>query len=615
MIRPTRFVALALCAGVYGTMFAAEELDSSSSELKPMIERFTADQRSLTRTYPIRLSATRRARLDEFLKDQQAALGRLAFDTLSRDGQVDYILFRNYLQRERDQIARDAQLMTEMASLIPFANSLIALEENRRKMIPIDAQKTAATLTSVVKAIEVARRSNSGADVKVKSAVANRAAIGLAGLRNTLRDWYNFYSGYDPVFTWWVSQPYRDVDQAIDTYARFVRERLAGIRTTGAIPTGGGGGGGGRGGRGGGTGPAPAPPTTITSAPPSDSTDDIVGDPAGREALLHDLDYNMIPYTPEELIALARKELAWCEQEMIRASREMKLGDNWHQALEVVKNKYVEPGKQPEMVRGLAIEAIEYMKKHDLVTIPPLAEEDWWEEMLSPERQLTSPFFLGGDIILVSFPTDGMTHEQKLMSMRGNNIHFSRATVFHELIPGHHLQGFMAARYRNYRSLFSTPFWSEGNAFYWEMLLWDMGFPRGPEDRIGMLFWRMHRCARIIFSLSFHLGLMTPQQCIDFLVERVGFERANAAAEVRRSFDGSYEPIYQCAYMLGALQFYALHKELVDSGKMTNKQFHDAILKENRINVSMVRADLAKLKLTRDYKSDWRFWEIAAQAK
>jgi hypothetical protein len=165
---------------------------------------------------------------------------------------VDYILFRNYLQRERDQIARDAQQMTEMAPLIPFANSLIALEEDRRRMIPIDPQKTAATLTSVVKAIEVARRSNSGADVKVKSTVANRAAIGLVGIRNTLRDWYNFYSGYDPVFTWWVSQPYRDVDQAIDTYARFVRERLAGIRTTGSIPTSGGGGGGGRGGRGGG---------------------------------------------------------------------------------------------------------------------------------------------------------------------------------------------------------------------------------------------------------------------------------------------------------------------------------------------------------------------------
>jgi uncharacterized protein (DUF885 family) len=40
-----------------------------------------------------------------------------------------------------------------------------------------------------------------------------------------------------------------------------------------------------------------------------------------------------------------------------------------------------------------------------------------------------------------------------MMSMRGNNPSFSRATVFHELIPGHHLQGFMAARYRPYRGL------------------------------------------------------------------------------------------------------------------------------------------------------------------
>ena len=67
--------------------------------------------------------------------------------------------------------------------------------------------------------------------------------------------------------------------------------------------------------------------------------------------------------------------------------------------------------------------------------------------------------------------------------------------------------------------------------------------------------------------------------------------------------------------MLGALQFYALHKELVDSGKMTNRDFHDAILKENRIPVEMIRADLTKQKLAPDFKTSWRFWELAAQAK
>lgn len=123
-----------------------------------------------------------------------------------------------------------------------------------------------------------------------------------------------------------------------------------------------------------------------------------------------------------------------------------------------------------------------------------------------------------------------------------------------------------------------------------------------------MLFWRMHRCARIIFSLSFHLGLMTPQQCVEFLVKDVGHEPDNAAAEVRRSFDGSVGPLYQCAYMLGALQFRAMHKELVESGKMTNREFHDAILHENSMPVELLRARLTHQKLARDFQSSWKFY-------
>jgi uncharacterized protein (DUF885 family) len=202
-----------------------------------------------------------------------------------------------------------------------------------------------------------------------------------------------------------------------------------------------------------------------------------------------------------------------------------------------------------------------------------------------------------------------MTHEEKMMSMRGNNPHFSRSTVHHELIPGHHLQGFMTDRYMRHRQVFSTPFWGEGWALYWEMLLWDLGFPRTPEDRVGMLFWRMHRTARIIFSLRFHLGTMTPQEAVDFLVDRVGHERANAEAEVRRSFNGTYPPLYQVAYMIGGLQFRAMHRELVGSGRMTNRQFHDAILQGGRMPVEMVRARLENLPLTRDYRTQWRFSE------
>jgi uncharacterized protein (DUF885 family) len=101
---------------------------------------------------------------------------------------------------------------------------------------------------------------------------------------------------------------------------------------------------------------------------------------------------------------------------------------------------------------------------------------------------------------------------------------------------------------------------------------------------------------------------MTPQECIDFLVNRVGHERDNATAEVRRSFTTNYGPLYQTAYLLGGLQLRALHRELVESGKMPDRAFHDAILKENQIPIEMVRALLTKDALTRDYVSSWKFY-------
>jgi uncharacterized protein (DUF885 family) len=157
--------------------------------------------------------------------------------------------------------------------------------------------------------------------------------------------------------------------------------------------------------------------------------------------------------------------------------------------------------------------------------------------------------------------------------------------------------------------MFWTPFWGEGQSLYWEMFLWDHGFQVKPEDRIGALFWRMHRSARIIFSLSFHMGKMTPEQAVDFLVDTVNFERANAEGEVRRSFSGDYSPLYQMAYMIGGLQLRALNKELVGAGKMTDKQFHDAVLQSGPMPISLERARLENIPLTREGPAPWKFAE------
>jgi uncharacterized protein (DUF885 family) len=599
------------------TALDAEDTRSPESEMRSLIERYAVDRGSLIRSYPVSISPARAARFRQLYDDWLAQLQKLNFDSMSQEGKVDYLLLRNHLEYETRQLDIQAKQLAEIQPLVPFANSIIGLEEARRRMEPIDSAKTAALLTSLRKQIDDTRKFveaglRTGADgvaaIKAKKTVAFRAVGAVNNLRNGLRNWYTFYNGYDPVFTWWNEEPYKTLDQTLTTYAAFLSERVVGLRAEGtsagtAGQTANRGAGGGPGGAGQGQGQQRA----VASARAGDASD-IVGDPIGREALLSELQSEMIPYTPEELIAIANKEMAWCEAEMKKASRDLGYGDDWKKALEHVKNQYVEPGKQPEMIRDLALEAIKFVDDHDLITVPQLARDTWRMEMMTPERQLVSPFFLGGEVILVSFPTNTMSHEQKMMSMRGNNVHFARATVFHELIPGHHLQGYMNARYKPYRGLFATPFWTEGGALYWEMLFWDLNFPRTPENRIGMLFWRMHRCARIIFSLSFQLEKMSPQECIDFLVDRVGHERDNATAEVRRSFDGSYGPLYQIAYLIGGLQIYSLHRELVDSKKMTNRAFHDWIYKENRMPIEMVRAILTNQKLTRDFKSSWKFY-------
>ena len=578
------------------------DFDNSTSEMRALIERFAADRAILNRAYSDPLAAGRQSRLKDFLTEWQTRLRAMNFDSMSQDGKVDYVLLRNRLDHDLRQLELDVKAQAEAAAYTGFAPTIFTLEEKRRKLEPMNPREAASALTTLAKQVGEARRAAESQLREQASSlppnrrvIARRGADEIASLRNTLRSWFTFYDGYDPVFTWWAEEAYRSADSALQDYRAFLREKVVGLPPETAAATAG------SGGRGGNR-------AAIAAARAGDSAD-IIGDPIGRDGLLNELANEMIPYTPEELIAIAQKELAWCENELKRAAREMGFGDDWKSALEKVKNMYVDPGKQPEAMRDLAVEAVQFLDEHDLVTIPPMVRETWRMEMMTPERQLVNPFFTGGEVLSVSYPTNTMTFEQKMMSMRGNNIPFSRATVFHELIPGHHLQGYMAARYRPYRAAVGgTPFITEGWSLYWELLLWDLKFQKTPADRVGALFWRMHRCARIIFSLSFHLGKMTPQEAIDFLVDRIGHERENAIAEVRRSFEDNYSPLYQAAYLLGGMQLYALHKELVGSGKMTNRQFHDAVLKENRIPVEMIRAGLTKQPLTRDYKSTWRFY-------
>lgn len=535
-----------------------------------LVEQYEADLSTLERTYPVTVSPARLERLDAFHRMHLDTLAEVDLDGLEADAQVDLVLLDNHIRRRLHAIERARATLARARPLLSFAEPILDLENAHRLHQRPPADLTARRLDALARAVR-ALTDAIGADSPERPTeaadpgLANLAADAVAELREALKRWFAFYDDYDPVATWWLKGPCAGADEALGAYERRLREAAA----------------------------------------PGDR---IAGTPIGEEAVRAELRDDLIAYEPSEVLAIARRELAWCRAEMVRASREMGLGDDWRAALERVKEMHVPPGDQPEMIYGLAAEARAFLDAHGLVTVPPLCDETWRAEMMSPERQLVNPFFLGGEVIRISYPTSTMSHAQRLMSMRANSTYLSRSTVFHELIPGHYLQQFMTARHMPHRRLFRTPYWSEGNAFYWEMLLWNLGFARRPEERIGMLFWRSHRAARVLYTLGFHSGRMTTEECVEMLVRDIGHERDSAMGEVRRLFDPHYAPLYQCAYLLGALQFRALHEELVVGASMSERSFHDAILRQGPMPVEILRAVLRGERLTPPYLAHWRFY-------
>lgn len=563
----TRFICLMLFASVsFGQK--VEKYKVEATTIPQFIAQYGADMDNLDRVYIFKDSPEYYSRMNQFDSAALTSLDTFNFDKLNASDRVDYLLIKRNITKHKNDISEAKKLYEQLAFALPFAENIRQLQVNRRRGKQQDGEQVAHILQQAIMAA-VSAKNQLQNNKNLSVGLAKKAVDVVEELRKGLTNTYSFYDGYDPMFTWWVKKPYQETDSVLGIYSKYLKS------------------------------------LTITSA--SEDKSGIIGNPIGADKLKELLTYEMIPYSAEELVGIANREFAWCDAEMLKLSREMGFGNDWKKVLDSVKQLHVAPGKQPELINKLAEEAIAFLEKNDLVTVPALAKESWRMNMLTVEQQKFAPFFLGGESILVAYPTDAMDEETKAMSMRSNNYGFAHATVFHELIPGHNLQFFMNRRYKTYRSVFSTPFSSEGWALYWEMLLWDKGFNKTPAEKAGALFWRMHRCARIIFSLNYHLGKWTPQQCIDFLVDRVGHERFSATSEVRRSFTGGYGPLYQIAYMMGGLQLRALHGEMVETGKMTDKQFHDAFLHENTIPIEMFRAIVTGQNLPKDATTKWRF--------
>ncbi|MCU1547493.1 MAG: hypothetical protein JWO29_444 [Arthrobacter sp.] len=177
-------------------------------------------------------------------------------------------------------------------------------------------------------------------------------------------------------------------------------------------------------------------------------------------------------------------------------------------------------------------------------------------------------------------------------------------TVFHEGVPGHHLQIGTAIYRRELlnkwrRNVSWTSGHGEGWALYAEKLMQELGYLKDPGDHMGMLDMQRMRAARVVFDIGVHLelevperwgsGIWTPDQGLRFLKANLPMSEGQLKFEFIRYLGW---PGQAPSYKVGQRLWEQIRAELESRPGFDLKAFHTKAL-----NIGSVGLDTLKRAL------------------
>jgi len=179
-----------------------------------------ADQASAPSLIPV--SPARIARLERFDANWQAAIKRIDSSRLTAQARSDLAELSATIAANTAQLAEDARTLGQVLTVTPFAPAIVRLVESRIRVEDMNAQRAAATITEVAK--DISRLTATPPRVNADQAILGATAV--EQLRAITTEWFTFYNGYDPLFTWWMGVPYAKVDDALKGYAAVLRGKV-----------------------------------------------------------------------------------------------------------------------------------------------------------------------------------------------------------------------------------------------------------------------------------------------------------------------------------------------------------------------------------------------------
>ncbi len=177
-------------------------------------------------------------------------------------------------------------------------------------------------------------------------------------------------------------------------------------------------------------------------------------------------------------------------------------------------------------------------------------------------------------------------------------------TVYHEGVPGHHLQIGQAVVNRGKlntwrRQLAGTSGHAEGWALYAERLMQGLGYLDDPADRLGMLDGQRMRAARVVLDIGVHLGKQRPDgegvwtgdYALDFLRRNVNMNEGFVRFEVNRYLGW---PGQAPTYKVGQRIWEQLRDEFArrEGDAFSIREFHRRALDLGGVGLDTLRSSL-----------------------
>ena len=311
------------------------------------------------------------------------------------------------------------------------------------------------------------------------------------------------------------------------------------------------------------------------------------------------LEKEKLSYGAREMRDRGRAAFADLDAEMSKRAQQMKGTKDWRAVLEELHTDHpTTPGAMRDAYEEWTERARQFTIDNGLVTMPEgercLVEPSppFQRPVLAVASYSSPPAFkpsLTGHFF-VPFPPEGTTDADVQKRLQTNSYTIIPTIAVHEAYPGHHWHLItMQANPRPVRKVLSTSYFTEGWGLYSELLMREQGFYDDPRHELGVSDARIFRAARIVVDTSLHIGDMTIEEAVRYMMDSTGFTEPTARAEVGRYCSW---PTQASSYLTGSLEIERMRARYLDEKRGDLRTFHDRLAGSGALPIGLAERAL-----------------------